>query len=388
MWVDNDLTKFSGGTLASIGGVEGSNPPALDAYTEEDGSQHVNFMAGSHVDELYRSPDPAAQWADNDLSDLAHEDAFDNVGPIDGYSTGDGSQHVNVIHGDGHVHELYRSPDPAVQWAYNDLTALAIGGTPANITSRIDGYSQADDSQHVNFVANGHVHELYRNPNPAAQWVDNDLTGFVTGTVALPRLNSPLDGYGQADGSQHVNFIDAAGHVHELYRNPNPAAQWVDNDLSGLATGPPTPAAGGFALNAYAQEDGSQHVNFIDDVGHVHELYRNPNPAAQWVHTDLTAHAIGGTPAALNSPTDGYSQADGSQHVNFIDAAGHVHELYRSPDPAAQWVDTDLTAHAIGGTPATMVFVASPLDGYAQADGSQHVNFIDAAGHVHELYHP
>ena len=65
-----------------------------------------------------------------------------------------------------------------------------------------------------------------------------------------------------------------------------------------------------------------------------------------------------------------------------------MHELYRSPDPAAQWADNDLTALAIGGTPATMVFVVSPLDGYSQADGSQHVNFIAADGHVHELYHP
>jgi hypothetical protein len=66
----------------------------------------------------------------------------------------------------------------------------------------------------------------------------------------------------------------------------------------------------------------------------------------------------------------------------------HVHELFRSPGPAAQWAHNDLTAIAIGGTPATMDFVVSPLDGYAEKDGSQHVNFIAADGHVHELYHP
>jgi len=106
MWVDNDLTKFAQGTPASIGGVEGSNPTALDAYTDEDGSQHVNFMAvGSEVHELYRNP--AAQWADNDLTALAHGAPPLLPGALDGYTEKDGSQHVNFIAADGHVHELY-----------------------------------------------------------------------------------------------------------------------------------------------------------------------------------------------------------------------------------------------------------------------------------------
>ena len=72
---------------------------------------------------------------------------------------------------------------------------------------------------------------------------------------------------------------------------------------------------------------------------------------------------------------------EGSQHVNFIDEDGHVHELYRSPHPAAQWVDNDLTKLA-GRRPPEF-----SLDGYPQGDGSQHVNFIDVDGFVHELYH-
>ena len=102
--------------------------------------------------ELYRSPDPAAQWVDNDLTESRRwNPAFDSIGPIDGYSQGDGSQHVNFIDGNGHVHELYRSPDPAAQWVDNDLTVFA-HGTPADPGSQIDGYSQGDGSQHVNFM--------------------------------------------------------------------------------------------------------------------------------------------------------------------------------------------------------------------------------------------
>jgi hypothetical protein len=102
----------------------------------------------------------------------------------------------------------------------------------------------------------------------------------------------------------------------------------VDNDLTKLAGGPASPAATGNVLVGYALGDGSQHVNFIDDGGHVHELYRTPHPAAQWVDNDLTKLA-GGTPANRLA-LDGYAQGDGSQHVNYVDASGHVHELYGS----------------------------------------------------------
>ncbi len=105
-------------------------------------------------------------------------------------------------------------------------------------------------------------------------WVDNDLTKFAHGTPASTKGGfsiSPIDGYAQGDRSQHVNFIDENGHVHELYRSPDPAAQWVDNDLTAIAGAPQAEGS----LQAYSQEDGSQHVNFIDIKGDVHELYLN-----------------------------------------------------------------------------------------------------------------
>ncbi len=267
-------------------------------------------------------------------------------------------------------------------WMDNDLTKFS-GGAPAATESNLDGYSQNDSSQHVNFVdISGHVHELYRSPDPAAQWADNDLTAFSGGTPA--DVGCVLDGYSQNDDSQHVNFIDGSGHVHELYRSADPAAQWVDNDLTAFSGGTPA-VLGARALSGYSQNDNSQHVNFIDGSGHVHELYRSADPAAQWVDNDLTAFS-GGTPAILGSPLDGYSQNDASQHVNFIDGSGHVHELYRGADPAAQWVDNDLTALA-GAPPAVGVSLGvKTLDGYSQSDDSQHVNFIDDGGHVHELF--
>ncbi len=289
---------------------------------------------------------------------------------LDAYWGADSSQHVNFIDSNGHIHEMYIHPGAG--WVNNDLTVFS-GGTPAATGSALDGYWGSDSSQHVNFIdGNGHIHELYI--HPGAGWVDNDLTVFSSGTPAAP--GSALDGYWGTDNSQHVNFIDGNGHIHELYIHPG--AGWVDNDLTVFSSG--TPAASGSALDGYWGTDNSQHVNFIDRNGHIHELYIHPG--AGWVDNDLTVFSSG-TPAAPGSALDGYWGTDNSQHVNFIDRNGHIHELYIRP--GAGWVDNDLTVFS-SGTPAAP---GSALDGYWGTDNSQHVNFVDRNGHIHELYiHP
>ena len=84
-------------------------------------------------------------------------------------------------------------------------------------------------------------------------------------------------------------------------------------------------------MPAGAPTDNSQHVNYLDAAGHVHELYIHPG-AAGWVDNDLTQFT-GGTPAVAGSALDGYWGSDNSQHVNYLDAAGHVHELYIAAPP-------------------------------------------------------
>jgi len=220
----------------------------------------------------------------------------------------------------------------------NDLTKYSGDKSQAASRSALAAYAQSDNSQHVDFIdTGGHVHELYRSPDPTAQWVDNDLTMY-SGEKSQAASGSPLAAYSQSDNSQHVNFIDEAGHVHELYRSPDPTAQWVDNDLT-MYSGEKSQAHSGSALAAYSQNNNSQHVDFVGEAGHVHELYRSPDPTAQWVDNDLTMYSGEKSNAAAGSSLAAYSQGDNSQHVNFIDDFGHVHELYRSPNPTAQWVD-------------------------------------------------
>jgi hypothetical protein len=199
-----------------------------------------------------------------------------------------------------------------------------------------------------------------------------DLGGEVTGPPQ-PASGSALAGYWGTDGSVHVNYISTDNHIHELYIAPG--RNWVDNDLTALA-GAVEPAAGS-ALDGYWGSDGSVHVNYISADNHVHELYIAPG--RNWVDNDLTALAGAVAPAA-GSPLDGYWGSDSSQHVNFVGADGHVHELYIAP--GRNWMDNDLTAFAGGVAPVA----GGALDGFWGSDGSQHVNFVGTDNHVHELY--
>jgi hypothetical protein len=291
---------------------------------------------------------------------------------LNGYWGSDGSQHVTFIGIDDFVHELYIAPG-AAGWVVNDLTALTEPGTPGAYATALDGYWGSDGSQHVNFIgADDHVHELYITPGTG--WVHNDLTALA-GAVA-PKVGRALVGYWGSDSSQHVNFIGTDDHVHELYITPG--AGWVDNDLTKMAGGQ-LPAAG-TELVGYWGSDNSQHVNFFGASfdNHVQELYIAPN-AAGWVQNDLTTLADGFVPV-VPPIMDGYWGSDSSQHVDFIGTDGHLHELFIAPG-AAGWVDHDLSKLAA----AVPLLGGTALNGYWGSDSSQHVNYIGSDEHVHEL---
>ena len=261
-------------------------------------------------------------------------------------------------------------------WFNGDLTA-GTGAPPAAPGSRLDGYVTSNDQMHINYVdADGHVHELwYQSPN--GPWLHNDLTDISQGNPPSAAPGSALAGYEtSANGQQHVNYLDANGHVHELvYKEPS----WQAGDLT-AGTGAP-PAAPGSRLDGYVTSaNGQMHINYLDANGHVHELvYKEPS----WQAGDLTAGA-GAPPAAPGSALAGYETSfNNQQHVNYLDADGHVHELwYQSPN--GPWLHNDLTDIGQGNPPPAAP--GSALAGYETSFNSQmHINYLDANGHVHEL---
>lgn len=89
-----------------------------------------------------------------------------------------------------------------------------------------------------------------------------------------------LHGYWDSSNTEHVNFVDANGDVHELLWDgkSRSASDLSDNDLTSLARSRSV-ASPATALTGYLEND-SQHVNFVSEDGHIHELLKHPGH--QW----------------------------------------------------------------------------------------------------------
>jgi hypothetical protein len=83
-------------------------------------------------------------------------------------------------------------------------------------------------------------------------------------------------------------------------------------------------AAQGSALDGYQTTfNNQQHVNYIGADNHIHELFY----ISSWSHNDLTQLAKAPA-AAPGSPVDGYQTSfNNQQHVNYLGTDNHVHEL-------------------------------------------------------------
>jgi hypothetical protein len=193
-------------------------------------------------------------------------------------------------------------------------TVSTLGVAPAS-DSALSSYWGSDGSQHVNFIgSDGHLHEMYA--RSGGGWGNNDLTAMSGGGV-LPAGGSALHAYWGSDGSQHVNFIGSDGHLHEMYARSG--GGWGNNDLTAMSGGGVLPASG--SLSSYWGSDGRQRVNFIGSDGHVHELYSRPGGG--WLDNDLTNVALASVTQTLLA-ISGVSSADLSPIVAFeLDIVGH-----------------------------------------------------------------
>ena len=175
-----------------------------------------------------------------------------------------GTQHVIYLGAtDNHIRELWW--DSAGRQT-NDLTAATRAPAPANPAVFVGYVYRAEGTQHVDYVgADNHIHELWSN-GPA--WHTNDLTAAAD---APPVGGDNLVGYDfAAEGTQHVDYVGADNRIHELWSN-GPA--WHTNDLTG-ATGAPAPLNNNSKFTGYAFEaQRTQHVNYVGTDNHIHELW-------------------------------------------------------------------------------------------------------------------
>src|SRR6266404_3180440 len=266
--------------------------------------------------------------------------------------------------------ELVRQEhDAAGVWHHNDLTA-ATGAPRPGANSATTSYS-FNSSGHVFFVdASGHLHELWYDPAQGTDWNHNNVTAS-TGIAAAAR--TALTSYTMGS-SAHVFFVDESNHLHEFRYDPAKGLGWNHSDLTASTT--PLPAAG-TALTSYTLA-GSGHVFFTDTSNHLHELWYDPAKRPDWNHNDLTAStrllpAIG---TALTSYTLG-----SSDHVFFMDTSNHLRELRHDPAHDPDWSRNDLTSCAelvpVAGTALTSYTLGN----------SGHVLLLDTSNHLHELWY-
>jgi hypothetical protein len=240
-----------------------------------------------------------------------------------------------------------RTSVPPGVWQTDDLTALT--GAPAAALSRISGYVlQPDGTQHVLYTgADGHLDELWRD---TTGWHTDDLTAAT---------NAPPGGgykaYASPDGTQYAIWM-AGFHIHELSWDRNGKHT---EDLT-AATNAPQAVDNFYGFAAH----GTMHVLFVArGDSHLHDLWSD---SSGWHTQDLTT--------AIGAPANLYDMGGyvfrGTPHVVY---AGfnerHVDDLWLD---SGGWHHDDLTAAAgapnsIGGTITAYGF---------EAQGTRHVIYV------------
>ncbi|HTP24328.1 MAG TPA: hypothetical protein VMK12_01550, partial [Anaeromyxobacteraceae bacterium] len=192
------------------------------------------------------------------------------------------------------------------RWNFDDL-AQQTGAPPAAGNPR--GYVfVAQGTQHVVYRnANGHVQELWS----GGGWKTDDLTG---NTGAPPAAGNPRGYVFDAQGTQHVVHRDANGRIQELWWDGG----WHVADLTqqtdaGMAAGNPS----GYVFD----QQGTQHVMYRDTNRHIQELWWD----GAWHANDLTTHTR--APLAAGDPSTYMFDRKGTQNVVYRDTNGHIQRL-------------------------------------------------------------
>jgi hypothetical protein len=424
-WTFDDVTATAGAPAAKAQALTSWFSPA-------DAMQHIAVIdSQSHVQELYMHPG-GAPWTWDDPSGMASAPNAQGQALTTWFSPTDKMRHIAYVDSNGHVQELYKHPGPE-PWSYDDATATANNprfsyvqmdpsqlpaldpcapvvnpNSPTGLLTfdyhvapskflrnyKIDFTTpEEDDGRLIDFLREqaewGDPHVILANAvalllgsgptdAPRTSWSFDDVTATAAAPAAQNR-GALTSWYSPADDMQHIAFVDGDGHVRELYMHPG-GAPWSSDDVTATA-GAPT-AQPETLTSWYSPTDDMQHIAFIDEDGHVRELYMHPG-GAPWSCDDVTATA--GAPAAQpQALTSWYSPSDNMQHIAFVDNNWHVEELYMHP-AGAPWSGDDVTFTA--AAPAAQPEVLTSW--FSPSDDLQHIAFIGPNGPVEELYmHP
>ena len=198
--------------------------------------------------------------------------------------------------------------------------------------------------------------------NSSQHWID--LTQAIGGPSAASWPSADVN---DALATQDIVFRDAAGHLHEYWRD---ARGQGTTDLTANAG---APAAQG---NPFSYIDPTTNMWLVlyrgTDNG-VHSLY--------WTTGNVSHDALTGSVGAPGTAGDpaGWFTPDGYHHVCYRDAAGHLHELWWTGQSAVG--QGDLTGPG-GFVPAA----GDPSPYFDPLRNTSIVVFRATDGHIRSLY--
>jgi hypothetical protein len=353
------------GNLMAKGGAPKSwgSPACLEFNAE--GTIHVFYRAsGGHLVELWWSGQETPHHGFLTKGHGAHRADGDSnptchvVNPFDPQAT----LHVVYYSDRGHIEDLSWSGS---DFAHpKDLTPGVegkLGITSGTLTSHVD---DADGSQHVFFVDSwGHIKEL--------SWIgddDPDQRDLTTAQNGAMLSSGKPASYVLAAADTQQLFYRSCGHIVELsWRGPDfPRFR----DLSSLSDGAIPPAVGDPSHLVFP--DGSQHVFYDAGDGSIVELSWQGNLAP---HATVRSFSGDGSPSSASSLAS-FIFDDGSRHVLFFDQFGAINDLTWTGDEPAQRINITEEFGAPRG------WGRKPLDTLASlvysAEGTHHVFYTAA----------
>jgi hypothetical protein len=264
-----------------------------------------------------------------------------------------------------HIQEIYTADQQS--WHITDLMKGA--GAAVSNGRALAGFEwQRGNSEQVVYIdAKGHIQQIYTNVDN--QWNVMDLTRKAQAPLANGRA---ISGYEwTALGSKQVVYVDQNNHIQEL--TSTDGNSWHVSDLTSLTK---APLANGNVVVAYnwARLE-SKQVVYIDVNQHVQEL---SFVAGSWYVVDL--HDLVGAPSAKGNTLVAYEwQQTGAKQIAYLDTNNHIQLL--ASTKIGNWNLLDLTQ--LVKAPETN---GNVLVGYEwQQGGCNVLYFIDSSNHIQEL---
>ena len=234
------------------------------------------------------------------------------------YSSNDLMAKYAVYVKNGHIHELVYDQVNEPTWQHRDLTEIT-GAPQANKYGWAFSADDDDHRRHVVYHANGRIHELSQRGDEA--WAYRDLTGAANAPPAIFFYNAY-----NWQGSQHVIYVADDEHMHELASQWG-TTEWQDADVSVLAGVTDRSHIQMFMGHGYGctAEGMARQIVYLTPDKHIHEL---SSDSGSWQHADLTQ--IADAPLALGHRGSfaGYGWGGGgSRQVAYVSTDGHIYEL-------------------------------------------------------------